>query len=124
MNLEPLRPWPAAAIGLALTAVQAPALADVDCANITPIYDIQGTSHVSQYVGMEVETCGVVTAVAFNGYYLQDPAGDGNDATADGLFVFQFGNLPQVGELLRVRDIVTEFIPGGPSTGNLSITQL
>jgi len=124
MEIESLRRWPAAAIGLALTIAQAPALADVDCANITPIYDIQGTSHVSQYVGVEVETCGVVTAVAFNGYYLQDPAGDDNDATADGLFVFQFGNLPEAGDLLRVRDTVTEFIPGGPSTGNLSITQL
>jgi predicted extracellular nuclease len=63
--------------------------------------------------------------VAFDGYYLQDPTGDGDNNTSDGIFVFDRRSpKPEVGELLRVRDIVAEFIPGGVSTGNLSITQL
>jgi hypothetical protein len=34
------------------------------------------------------ETTGVVTAVAFNGYYVQDPVGDGDDTASDGMFMF------------------------------------
>ena len=111
----------AAAAGISWTPV---ASAQVDCTNITPIYDIQGAGHVSPFNLMAVETCGVVTGVTFNGYYMQDPDGDGNPETSDGIFVFQFGNLPSVGTLLRVSDTVTENIPGGAATGNLSITQL
>jgi len=120
------RPARRGALAAALiSAAWAPqALAELDCADTTPIYEIQGRSHVSPFLGQEVETCGVVTAVDFNGYYIQDAAGDGDDATADGIFVFQFGNLPEVGTRLRLRDTVTEFIPGGADTGNLSITQL
>lgn len=100
------------------------AVADIDCKDTTPIYNIQGVSHVSPFVGQEVETCGVVTAVGFNGYYLQDPVGDANHSTSDGIFVLKFGSKPDVGTKLRVRDTVTEFIPGGADTGNLSITNL
>ncbi len=114
----------AVALGLTLTGVTPGFAADIDCEGTTPIYRIQGKGHISPYVDQEVETCGVVTAVAFNGYYLQDPQGDGDDATSDALFVFQRGDLPAVGTLLRLRDRVSEFIPGGASTGNLSITQL
>ncbi len=114
----------ACALGLTLARVS-PALAtDIDCAGTTPIYEIQGKGHISPFVGQEVETCGVVTAVAFNGYYLQDPQGDGDEATSDALFVFQRGDLPATGTLMRVRDRVSEFVPGGATTGNLSITQL
>lgn len=98
--------------------------AAIDCTGTTPIYEIQGATHVSPFNNVEVETCGVVTAVAFNGYYLQDPIGDGDDNTSDGIYVFQRGDKPAVGDMLRVKDTVTEFIPGGASTGNLSITQL
>jgi predicted extracellular nuclease len=57
--------------------------AEVDCLGSTPIFEIQGKTHVSPYNGVTVETCGVVTAVAFNGYYLQDPVGDSDDETSD-----------------------------------------
>ena len=53
-----------------------------------PIYDIQGAGHSSPYRGMTVTTTGVVTAVGFRSYYIQDPIGDGNENTSDGLFVF------------------------------------
>lgn len=100
------------------------AYAEVDCTGITPISQIQGASHVSPYNNQLVETCGVVTAVAFNGYYIQDPAGDGDPATSEGLFVLKYGSKPEVGTLLRLRDVVSEYIPGGASTGNLSTTNL
>jgi len=98
--------------------------AEVDCSGITSIGQIQGATHVSPYNNTLVETCGVVTAVAFNGYYLQDPEGDGDPATADGIFVLKYGSKPEVGTMLRLRDVVTEYIPGGVSTGNLSTTNL
>ena len=89
------------------------------------IYDIQGEGHRSALIGQTVSTAGIVTAVAFNGFYLQDAEGDGNDNTSDGIFVFT-GDTPDfaVGDELALTGEVAEFIPGGTDTGNLSITQL
>ena len=91
---------------------------------VVTIMEIQGAGHISPFVGVNVTTTGVVTAIAFNGYYVQDPVGDGNPATSDGMFVFQFGGIPNVGDLVHLTDTVTEFIPGGAGTGNLSTTQM
>lgn len=89
------------------------------------IYDIQGEGHISSLEGETVTTTGIVTAVAFNGFYLQDAEGDGNDNTSDGLFVFTGGSpTVSVGDETKVTGDVSEFIPGGAGTGNLSITQL
>ena len=92
---------------------------------ITPIYQIQGAAHTSPLNNTNVTTQGIVTAVAGNGFYLQDPAGDGNDATSDAIFVFT-GGAPTVtvNDSIEVAGTVSEFIPGGASTGNLSITQI
>ena len=89
------------------------------------IGQIQGEGHISPFVGLNVTTTGIVTAVGFNGYYLQDEFGDGNDRTSDGIYVFA-GVSPSVsvGDKLQVTDVVSEFIPGGSGSGNLSITQL
>ncbi|MDY6782284.1 MAG: endonuclease [Cyanobacteriota bacterium] len=89
------------------------------------IYEIQGEGHLSPLVGQSVVTTGIVTAVESNGFYLQDPTGDGNDATSDGIFVFT-NSAPgvNIGDELRVEGNVSEFIPGGASTGNLSSTQI
>ncbi|MEO0325638.1 MAG: endonuclease/exonuclease/phosphatase family protein [Myxococcota bacterium] len=93
------------------------------CRDAVRIYEIQDATHVSPLEGEVVITCGVVTAVGFNSYYIQDPDGDGDDATSDGMFVFDSRTPPAVGELLRLEDRVEERIPGGASTGNLSTTQ-
>ncbi|WP_294356818.1 Calx-beta domain-containing protein [uncultured Sphingomonas sp.] len=52
------------------------------------IYDIQGLGHTSAFAGQVVQTSGVVTALATNGFYLQDAVGDRIDGTSDGIFVF------------------------------------
>ena len=92
---------------------------------VTPIFQIQGAGHTSPLVGNAVVTAGTVTAVAFDGFYLQDLTGDGNNATADGIFV-SAGSSPSVavGDSAIAIGTVSESIPGGPSSGNLSITQL
>lgn len=88
------------------------------------IMEIQGPGHLSPLVGETVTTSGVVTAVAFNGFYMQDPTGDGDDNTSDGIFVFGFGTGASVGDMVEVTGEVSEFIPGGAASGNLSVTQL
>ncbi len=55
------------------------------------IFEIQGAQHVSPFEGQQVETSGVVTALANDGFYLQDQQGDGDTATSDGIFVFTGG---------------------------------
>lgn len=88
------------------------------------IYEIQGAGQISPFAGQEVTTTGIVTAVAFDGYYVQDPIGDDDDSTSDGMFVFDTRNpKPNVGDEVEMTDFVAEFIPGGADTGNLSTTE-
>jgi|GEM_PF-116254 len=98
---------------------------DLDGGFFTPIYDIQGAGHVSALAGEEVRTGGIVTALESNGFYMQDPEGDGDDATSDGVFVFT-NSAPTVavGDSVEVVGDVSEFTPGGVATGNLSTTQV
>ena len=113
---------------------------------VTPIAEIQGAGHVSPFVlgagqtvadffdnlpggfnvtGDEVTTQGIVTAVDSNGFYLQDPNGDGNDATSEAIFVFT-NSAPTVtaGQSVTVSGTVSEFFPGGTDTRNIPLTQL
>jgi predicted extracellular nuclease len=57
----------------------------------TPIPQIQGSDASSPYVGMTKTVAGVVTGIqrtgASSGFFLQDPKGDGDAATSDGLYV-------------------------------------
>ncbi|MGZ4632939.1 MAG: ExeM/NucH family extracellular endonuclease, partial [Actinomycetes bacterium] len=80
-------------------------------APITPVYDIQGTTGVSPKAGQKVTTRGVVSAnlPGLSGFSLQDPAGDDNEATSDGVFVFvPSGNrFAAAARALKPGDIVT-----------------
>ncbi len=112
-----------AAVGLLLALVVAtPSAASGQTATVT-IMEIQGAGHLSPLEGETVVTGGVVTAVAFSGFYLQDPRGDGDDDTSDGIFVFSDADV-EVGDGVQITGEVSEFIPGGADTGNLSVTQV
>ena len=76
----------------------------------TPIYAIQGSGATSPLSGQAVTTTGVVTKLLNNGFFLQDPAGDGDPATSDGIFVFT-SSAPTVavGQLIRLTGTVVEF---------------
>lgn len=89
------------------------------------IMEIQGEAHLSTYDGQDVQTEGIVTVVRSNGFYLQDPIGDGNDATSDAIFVFT-GSSPTVavGDAITIIATVDEFYPGGFGSGNVSTTEL
>ncbi len=74
------------------------------------IMQIQGETHYSEFDGQPVTTSGIVTAVDARGFYLQDPDGDGNDATSDAIYVFT-GSAPTVviGDAVNVAGRVSEF---------------
>ncbi|WP_291298848.1 endonuclease/exonuclease/phosphatase family protein [Elioraea sp.] len=88
------------------------------------IMTIQGAGHTSPLVNQRVATTGIVTAVDSNGFYMQDPVGDGNIATSDGIFVFT-GSRPTVaaGDAVTVTATVLEFARNS-AAGHLTITQL
>ncbi len=88
------------------------------------IYEIQGASHTSPHKDEQVSTRGIVTAVARNGFYFQDPIGDGDERTSDGMFVYT-KSVPKVsiGDEVQMTDTVIEYIPGSAATNNLSITE-
>jgi hypothetical protein len=50
-----------------------------------PIREIQGVAHRSPLEGQSVATEGIVTAVRSNGFNMQDPDPDSNDATSEDL---------------------------------------
>ncbi|MFT7664593.1 MAG: putative extracellular nuclease, partial [Planctomycetota bacterium] len=86
------------------------------------IGEIQGAGHASPLDGASVTTSGIVTAVASNGFYLQDPIGDGDALTSDGIFVFT-NSSPSVavGDEISLTATVDEY---SAASGNLSITEL
>jgi predicted extracellular nuclease len=72
---------------------------------------IQGDGLASPYAGQTVITTGnVVTAVGAKGFAMQDPLGDGNPDTSDGIYVFT-GSAPgvDVGDVVTVTASVQEF---------------
>jgi predicted extracellular nuclease len=83
-------------------------------ADYTPIYEIQGDGLLTPMPG-SVSTKGVVVgdyegpSPNLGGYYIQDPAGDGNPATSDGIFVFNGDNNSVVlGDLVWVAGTAVE----------------
>ncbi len=83
-----------------------------DDVTITPIGTIQGSGQQSPYVGQNMTTTGIVTGRKTNGYFIQDPVGDGIPGTSDALFVFT-SSTPTgvaVGDSVRVSGVVAEFI--------------
>ncbi len=93
---------------------------------LTRISAIQGAAHRSPLEGRTVTTQGIVTALATNGFYLQDPNPDNNLATSEGIFVFT-STAPAapvvVGASLSVTGLVSEFRPGN-NPENLTVTQI
>ncbi|MBN1267903.1 MAG: ExeM/NucH family extracellular endonuclease, partial [Anaerolineales bacterium] len=86
----------------------------------TPIYAVQGSGSISPQVGTEVAVEGIVVGDfqnnasmddgSLNGFHIQDPTGDGDAATSDGIFIYApVGMDVQVGDAVRVRGLVSEY---------------
>lgn len=59
--------------------------------SVTPTYQIQGRGTASPLEGQTLITSGVVTRIVsglYQGAFIQDPLGDGDVTTSDGLFVY------------------------------------
>jgi uncharacterized protein len=91
------------------------------------IREIQGAAHRSPLTGQLVNIVpSIITAKVSNGFYLQDPTSDSDDATSEGIFVFT-SSAPtvNVGDEVAVSGTVTEFRPGGSGgTANLTTTEI
>ncbi|MEW5870712.1 MAG: ExeM/NucH family extracellular endonuclease [Chloroflexota bacterium] len=86
-------------------------------APFNPIYAIQGSGSASPYVGQVVSVEGVVVGDFQNtvstklyGFFIQDPSGDGDTSTSDGVFVYAPTAMDvQAGDLVRLKGSVVEF---------------
>ncbi|MGQ5604850.1 endonuclease/exonuclease/phosphatase family protein [Streptomyces sp. EKS3.2] len=95
------------------------------------VHDIQGSTRLSPYAGRQVtDVAGIVTGVrgygSSRGFWIQDPRPDADPATSEGVFVFT-GSTPKgvaVGDAVTVSGTVWEYVPGGTSSGNQSLTEI
>jgi predicted extracellular nuclease len=88
------------------------------------IMQIQGHGTASLLNGQIVTTNGnVVTAKKSNGFFMQDPLGDGDLTTSDGIFVFT-SSVPavQVGDQVNVTGKVQEFGGSTELSGTPTVT--
>jgi uncharacterized protein len=95
----------------------APADCPIPPAEVT-IPQIQGSGVTSPYVGAVVTFEGIVVgdyqhAGSLGGFQVQDPAGDGDQTSSDGVFVFHFATPVAVGDHVRVTGTVVEFTRSG-----------
>jgi len=94
-------------------------------ASVSRVFEIQGRAHRSPMAGRQVtDVPGIVTALRSNGFYLQDPSGDGDPLTSDAVFVFtRAAPTLMVGDAVTVSGQVQEFRPGDDEAG-LSVTEI
>lgn len=92
--------------------------AATDCSmvpQIIPIYTIQGEAASSPLTGHVVTTSGVVIgdfegSGSLRGFYLQDPIGDNNPLTSDGIFIYRGNSIDsvEIGQTVQVSGTVEE----------------
>ena len=78
------------------------------------IPEIQGVGNSSNYASQQVKTSGIVTAKyigsgKINGFFLQDPIGDNNPFTSDGIFVYSTSDDLSIGDKIEIIATVTEY---------------
>jgi phosphatidylserine/phosphatidylglycerophosphate/cardiolipin synthase-like enzyme len=80
----------------------------------TSIYEIQGQASSSPLDGQKVTTYGIITAVVYGGYFVQDSAKGWN-----GVFVYDDTQSPVVGDSVSITAKVDEY-----SSGGVNVTEL
>ncbi len=106
----------AVAIGLGFMISLIPIFAVQSAYPQYSIAELQGDKNSTPYYRQTVETTGIVTAdfqyEAKKGFFLQDPIGDDNPATSDGIFVYApyyFNLLVDEGDEIKIVARVTEY---------------
>jgi predicted extracellular nuclease len=79
------------------------------------IPQIQGSGAASAFVNTVQTAEGVITAKVSSGFFMQDPAGDGDPTTSDGIFVYTGSaiNTVAIGDRVRVTGQIAEYAPTG-----------
>jgi predicted extracellular nuclease len=80
---------------------------------LVSISEIQGSGARSPFAGTLRRTSGVVTVLLGSGFFLQDPIGDGDPSTSDGIFVFSGTSTARSlapGDEVTVTGTVSEFL--------------
>jgi predicted extracellular nuclease len=101
---------------------------NVSVSGTLKIPTIQGSGAKSAYAGTVQTTEGVVTARLGNSFFLQDPDGDNDASTSDGIYVFNSnanlvaGIAP--GDRVRVSGTVTEYLPNGAASTYTELTNV
>lgn len=89
-----------------------PPLCDIPGGDLDLIHDVQGAGAASPLAGTEVTIRGVVTLADndLDGFWVQeeDADHDADPATSEGIFVFDFRDLPAEGQTVALTDVVTE----------------
>ncbi|MBT3150682.1 endonuclease/exonuclease/phosphatase [Streptomyces sp. CHD11] len=132
MPSKPSARLAALTVAAVCTAASTIVLASPAHADSVRIHDIQGDTRTSPYAGEQVTgVTGIVTGVraygSSRGFWIQDPAPDSDPATSEGVFVFTGSSTPQgvaVGDAVSVSGTVSEYVPGGTSSGNQSLTEI
>ncbi|WP_306391126.1 ExeM/NucH family extracellular endonuclease [Telluria beijingensis] len=86
---------------------------NVAVAGILTIPQIQGAGDTSPYANTVQTARGVITAKVDGGFFIQDPQGDGDPTTSDGIYVYGTETAHPVGTLVSVTGLVVEFRPNG-----------
>ncbi len=86
---------------------------NVAVAGIVTIPQIQGSGDSSPYANTVQTARGVITAKVDGGFFIQDPQGDGDPSTSDGIYVYGTDTAHAVGTLVSVTGQVVEFRPNG-----------
>lgn len=78
------------------------------------IPQIQTAGNSSDYSGQQVKTSGIVTAKyigsgKLNGFFMQDPTGDNNPFTSDGIFVYSSSDNVNIGDKIELTATVSEY---------------
>lgn len=81
---------------------------------LTSISQIQGTASVSSFTGQVLSTQGIVTADyqgtnELGGFYIQDPVGDSNPLTSEGIFISNTSYSVTPGDFVILSGQVEEF---------------
>jgi uncharacterized protein len=93
------------------------------------IHDVQGDTRISPYEGKAVTVTGVVTGIraygSSEGFWIQDPTPDNDPRTSEGVFVYTSSTpTVAVGDSVSVAGSVSDYYPGGATTGTQSVTEI
>ncbi|MDP0500449.1 MAG: hypothetical protein Q7P63_10145 [Verrucomicrobiota bacterium JB022] len=110
-NLAANTPGAANPAATSVSYSENPTLAPTEIDEVT-IMQIQGNGYTSPRVGDVVRFSGVVTLIAGNNFWVQDPVGDGDSSTSDGLYVYRglsTNSAVEVGDLVEIVAEITEY---------------